>query len=82
MLAILDKVFGSCPEYFPRKSEDSLNFLNRQIIHAMFLDLRSVITDLGQMKLDHMLEEFDSKKNIIPEVVFDDVDSMSDKSMK
>ena len=33
----------------------------------MFKDIRVVLRDLGQMKLDHMLEESASSKKPIPE---------------
>lgn len=44
-----------------------MNFLMRQIIYAMFTDIRTVLRDLGQIKLDHYLEEFKGLKEEIPE---------------
>lgn len=47
----------------------------------MFEDLRNVIRDLGQMKLDHMLEEIKNMKEPIPESFNDDDDfNMTAKS--
>lgn len=66
---IVGKILMTCPGFYaPHPDQaDSLNFLNRQIIMAMFEDIRVVLRDLAQLKLDHMLEEFSGLKEEIPE---------------
>jgi hypothetical protein len=66
LLGIVQAIFGTNPAYFGAKDGgDAINTLNRNIIYAMFGDIRVILRDLGQMKLDHMLEEVGRKP--IPE---------------
>ena len=84
MLKILNNIFRNARDFFSIGDEDSINFLNRQIIYAMFEDVQGVITDLGQMKLDYMLDEV-SSKDPIPDLIvgdFNEEDLLSRKSTK
>lgn len=68
MLGIVQAIFCTNPAYFGNKdSNDAINTLNRNIIYAMFADIRVILRDLGQMKLDHMLEEVVKSNKPIPE---------------
>lgn len=46
---IVRKIFATCPGFYAPHPDkvDSLNFLMRQIIYAMFADIRTVLRDLG-----------------------------------
>ena len=71
LLRIVTQIFNAS-RTFPNQGEDPLNFLQRNILHAMFEDSQSTIKTLATLKLDFILEEH--KDVQIPDVIKFDSD--------
>ena len=69
LLGIVTKIFSECPGYYAPhpKKQDPLNFLNKQILTSMVSDIRKVVQELAVFKLDYLLEEFQQRKEPLPE---------------
>ena len=83
MHKILTRIFKNCPNYYAPdpKIVDPLNYLERQIILAMYIDLDGVLRDLGQMRLDQILGEHNDDGGITEKVLdFEDMSLRKSKS--